>query len=816
MGQQNTADNNIPAADEASRNGGGATPPLPVVMPSGVYNAAPQAQASSTILNGLNGLFAETPMAPGSTPAGMPPTGGRPGVAPTPGHGPSSAADHHHHAAADGLIHILTRQWPVLVTVTAVMLLLAVAYLLVAPKTYSASAKLRVSPMDPKSMVGAGGANGDVPEDYLDTECVVIKSEAVLALALDKVARTRTLMASARPLEVMQSGVDATVAKKGKAIEVSFESRYPRDAEQIVGAVVEAYTKYNADYWNHLADSFRSGLETGSTTQQEKLREDMDRMRLIQQTSGSAMDADANNSPTHQAVLSLRDAKNKADQDAIAARTTYQEAVQSIIGDPAKVAAVDQAIKSSPFVASPETQLKTAQAELQVQQARLTDALNQYMPGHPVVQTIRNRITQLTIDSVVAAKQWQSIAELHQQALARSLADAQRVELEAVQNQVDYARLKSEVDRINAEENAVDTRIHSLDASKSAGAVNISILDRPHVDWVNVRPGKTKTLAVATLVGLLLGAGLGCLRDWSDDRFRNLPAVRAAAGAPVLGAIPSIPSSTAATAADRAQVVHFDPFGDASESYRTLRTALQFGLPPRTKTLLITSPTAGDGKSTLVSNLAIALAQANKRVLVIDADLRAPVQHRLFGLSDRTGLASVLDGSDTLDGAIRRTGIEGLDVLPAGPIPSNPAELLNTPDFGDYLNDLADRYDLVLIDSPPVTAVTDARILAASADASMLVVRLGSSTRRQTEAARDGLRGVGARLIGVAVNGVGRRGSLASATGYYARPEMVPIKTPVNLSVAAPPPTPEFLAGGRLGHDPLSDAVRTAPPASRR
>ncbi len=158
----------------------------------------------------------------------------------------------------------------------------------------------------------------------------------------------------------------------------------------------------------------------------------------------------------------------------------------------------------------------------------------------------------------------------------------------------------------------------------------------------------------------------------------------------------------------------------------------------------------------------------------------------------------------------------GLDVLPAGPIPPNPAELLNTPAFADHLNDLADRYDLVLIDSPPVTAVTDARILAASADSSLLVVRLGSSTRRQVEAARDGLRGVGARLVGVAVNGVSRRGNLASATGYYARPESLPATAPVNLSVPAPDPAPAVLAGGRLGQDPLGDSIRTGPSHARR
>ena len=788
--QQNTAGNDD--ADDLA--GAGATAPLPVVMPAGVGVAPPA----------TNGAHLEMP------------AGARPGAAPAAGHGPS-AADGHPPTAADGLVHILTRQWPVLATATAVAVLLAVVYLLLAPKTYTASAKLRVSPVDPQVMAGtAAGGGGEVPEDYLDTECVVIKSDAVLALALDKVGRTRTLMAAARPLDALQAGIDATVAKKGKAIEVSFDSRYPRDAEQIVAAVVEAYRTYNANYWAHQADTFRSALQGGSTSQRARLTEDLDRLRIMQETNGSAMDANPENSPAHQAVVSLRDAKYKADQDAINARTVYTEAVQSIAGDPAKVAAVERAVRDAPFMADPESHLKTVQNELQVQQARLTDARNQYMAGHPVVLTIQARINQLTVDAVVAAKQWQDVAELHQQALARSLSDAQRVELEAVQNQVEYARLSGEVSRITAEENAVDTRVRAIESSKGAGAVNISVLDDPHVDWVNVKPGRAKTLAVATLLGLLAGAGLACLRDWSDDRFRTMPAIRAAAGAPVLGAIPAIPSSVAASAADRGQVVHFDPFGDASESYRTLRTALQFGLPPRTKTLLVTSPMAGDGKSTLVSNLAIALAQANKRVLVVDADLRAPVQHRLFGLSDRTGLASVLDGSDTLDGAVRHTGIEGLDVLPAGPIPSNPAELLNTPDFADHLNDLADRYDLVLIDSPPVTAVTDARILAASADASLLVVRLGSSTRRQTEAARDGLRGVGARLIGVAVNGVSRRGSLASATGYYARPEMAPAKTPVNLSVAAPPHTPEFLAGGRLGHDPLSDAVRTAPPASRR
>ncbi len=177
----------------------------------------------------------------------------------------------------------------------------------------------------------------------------------------------------------------------------------------------------------------------------------------------------------------------------------------------------------------------------------------------------------------------------------------------------------------------------------------------------------------------------------------------------------------------------------------------------------------GDGKSTFVSNLAIAIAQTGKRVLIVDADFRAPMQHRLFGLKDRAGMATVLGGEDRLDQVIQHTEIEGLDVLPCGPIPNSPAEMLNDPSFADKLNDLADMYDLVLLDSPPVTAVTDARIIAACADVTILVIRPTASTRKQAIEARDGLRSVGARLLGVAVNGVHSGGQFGGPTGYYAR-----------------------------------------------
>ena len=708
----------------------------------------------------------------------------------------------------DGLAQILARQWPVVATAAALAVLVAVVYLIAAPRTYTASAKLRVTPVNPQALTGDGGRGGDQqPEDYLDTECVVIKSDAVLAIALDAVRDARTFRGAARPIDVLRAGIDATVAKRGKVIEVTFPSRYPDDASRIVGAVVDAYRAYNANYWRDQSKTMLAALETGLTGQGTRIAELEARQQAIMEATGSALSADPDHSPAHLQVQSLREAKNRLELDAIAARTAYQEAAKSINGNPAQVAAVEQRLRLPMFSADPQAALRKVQDELQVQQARLTDARTQFLSNHPVIRQLQAHVDQLTVEAVVTAKQWQESAEGNLRAIARSLADAQRTELEAVQTQLEYTRIQSQIAALRTQQNTVTKHMEDTELASRAGAVNVSVLSDALADTQHPAPRPLKTMAVALVAGLLGGAALGCARDWSDDRFRTLEAIRQAAGAPILGAIPAIPMSVAATAADRGQVVQFDPFGDASESYRTLRTALQFGMPARTKTLLITSPVAGDGKSTLVSNLAIALAQANRRVLVVDADLRAPVQHRLFGLDDHIGLAGVLDGSESLDEAIQRTSVERLDVLPAGPIPSNPAEMINAPSFNDYLNDLADRYDLVLIDSPPVTAVTDARIVAAHADASLLVVRLGASTRRQTEAARDALRGVGARLIGVAVNGVGRRGSLASATGYYGRSDPPAAALPEASAHLAMIPGPQ---------DPLSAAVRSAPPAARR
>jgi capsular exopolysaccharide synthesis family protein len=235
-----------------------------------------------------------------------------------------------------------------------------------------------------------------------------------------------------------------------------------------------------------------------------------------------------------------------------------------------------------------------------------------------------------------------------------------------------------------------------------------------------------------------------------DDRFRTVAEMRAATGLPLLGIVPNLGNGSAALLGQQALL---EPLSPAAESCRMIRTAIHYGgAKDGRRTLLITSASSGEGKSTLASNLAITLAQTGRRVLLIDADLRLPIQHKIFGAINSNGLTTLLQGGAPLEEAIEPTEINGLELLPAGPLVRNPAEMLNSPVFSELLDTLYDRYDHVVIDSAPVVGLADSRIIAASCDATLLVLRAGVSTRRNAALARSGLHSVGAQLVGIVVN----------------------------------------------------------------
>jgi len=212
-----------------------------------------------------------------------------------------------------------------------------------------------------------------------------------------------------------------------------------------------------------------------------------------------------------------------------------------------------------------------------------------------------------------------------------------------------------------------------------------------------------------------------------------------------------------------------DPKSPVSEAFRTIRTNIMFSsLDAPLKKLLITSPSPNDGKSTIAANLAIVLAQAGKKVLVIDLDLRKPTVHKKFGVENIKGFTNFLLGDAKLEDIVKTVaGIPNLYILTSGPLPPNPAELLGSQKMKKILEQLKDEYDVVVIDSPPVIPVTDAALLASIVDGVVLVLSQGQTRIDMAQKAVEQLKNVGARILGTVLNNVNTNGGSYYYYYYY-------------------------------------------------
>jgi succinoglycan biosynthesis transport protein ExoP len=415
------------------------------------------------------------------------------------------------------------------------------------------------------------------------------------------------------------------------------------------------------------------------------------------------------------------------------------------------------------------------QREMRDMENKLASMSANYLPGMPEFTLAQSTLKKLNeemasedkglVDAYVADLETQYESAKQRQDELQSAYDKQKVDVMNLNTKAaEFAIINSELDGLESYETEIAKRVHDLGVVEDANIPTVNLVEEAKAEEApQVEPDIPTTIFEALVLGIVVGCLLAFLRDWLDQRLRSADEIKQVMQIPILGVVPHIVG--ARTPSQRGMQLHLDPMSDVAEAYRTIRTGVYFGTPGgAAKTILVTSPAPGDGKTTLASNLAVAMAQAGNRIILVDADFRKPMQHKIFQLTKGIGISSVLAGNLTLEEAIQETVVPNLSVLPCGPIPANPSEILNSQSFADVLDHLVEAYDHVIIDSPPVLPVTDARILAAGADATILAVRAEKSTRKASVYARDTLAAVGARLLGVVVNDVPRRKGIY---GYY-------------------------------------------------
>ena len=624
-------------------------------------------------------------------------------------------------------------------------------------------------------------------ERYLQTQAGLLQSRPIVAAAIQSLEqqRLRTLRGTDITPAFVARNIRVEVGKRDDIISISFDSPYPVEAAQIVNGVVEAYM------------TSRSRQEQRNAAQVlEILQKDLNRIEGERAQRQVALeDFQTNHMPlalgseTGGAVVQryLEDLQTEL----ASARTAAMEAES--FRDAAKILAEDvdalrQYIQVKGGVRgylSSTTERSPLEARLMALDLQVQELSDKLTLDHPTVSALESQRAAIQaklremddrfVSAVLAAADQQcSETQDHEQRLTARF-EAQRDQVVVLSAEVaQYQRLRSEVDRRTEYAQTLERQVGEIAriVNEDVGQLRMAILEPALPAEGPSSPQKGKIMAIALVLGLLCGGGLAVARDWLDQTLRSTEEISALLGLRVLGAVPAM--SHRRTVQERGRRVLLQPDSHEAEAFRTVRTAVFFSAPKgQVKTMLVTSPMAGDGKSTLVSNLAIAMARAGQKTLILDADFRKPTQYSIFELDHHERcLSNVFAGTMKLGAAIQPAGLKGLDLLTCGRGISNPAEVLNSDRFPLLLKRLSEAYDRILVDAPPVTIVADAQILGALCDVTLLVLKADKSTRRGAQRAIEALQSVGARVLGVVVNDIPKSGDrygyhYGRYRGYY-------------------------------------------------
>lgn len=686
------------------------------------------------------------------------------------------------------------KHWSVAV-MSAVLVMLGVAiYTLAQTKIYRASATIEVDPSAPKplgkdvqTVVDMGAGDYLANHEYLETQYKIIQSKRV-AMAVVKqleLSRDRSFIDNVPPraslsgppasddraTELLQQRLVVEPVKDSRLAFVRYEDASPERAQRILSAVLDTYIAQNLDDTlasvNSAVDWLRSQLD--------RLKGDLESSEMAlqqfkEQKNILALEVDDQSNILREELRQLSSELTvvRGRREQLAAKRSELQNVPD--DDPRSLGASE--LLSSPLL---QTLRQRYEEAVRGRDELLGQGKGESHPdvrrAEAAVQDARAAVLAEVRNVRVSADRELAATQKEEAGLNGLLTDAQRRAVEVNLLQIQYSRLRRERENNEKLYTLVLERTTETDLQRLLRVNNLRVVDAPDLARKPVRPRIALMVFLALAAGIAAGLGVAVSLVALDRTIKTPENVEDELGITCLGLLPILDMSKGGRGYGygrrrrRAQpkpldivpelVVHEVPMSNVAEAARAIRTNLMFmSADNPIRTLLVTSANPAEGKTTVACCIAIAIAHAGHRTLLVDCDLRRPRIHRIFGKPSDTGLTTALLDASALDRAILPTEVANLFVLPAGPIPPNPADLMHSERFRALIRDLRGRFDRVVFDSSPVAPVTDATILSAYVDATMLVVR-AFATRK--EAARHALRAIldiGSKTAGVVLNAV--------------------------------------------------------------
>jgi capsular exopolysaccharide synthesis family protein len=552
---------------------------------------------------------------------------------------------------------------------------------------------------------------------------------------------------SARISEFL-GGLSILPDSKSRLVEIRYTSTDPVFAAAVANAVTAAYIQQNLEFKLNTSKEAGDFLSDRLAEQRKAVDASERALQEFKEKNGAVAIAEGTSTIAVQRLTDLNGALIKARTERIHKEALYNQLTSM---QAAGTIETFPAVLANEYIQG----LKTNLAQMQREQAQLAE---RYLDGHPEMTKIRSAVqtasAKLTteIGKVVQGVNSEYRAALAQEQSLQGAMNAQRNEAIG-QNKMDiaYAVLKREADSNREIYESLMQQTKETGISGERRATNVRVIDPAEVPRGPISPNVRADMTFAFVAGLVLAIGLAFGFEYLDNRIKTPQELKANLNVPFLGMVPSLPADKRASnpLLDNGVPPNF------AEAFKSIRTNVLFSTAEEgMRSLVVTSAGPGEGKSLVASNLSLALAQAGQRVLLIDADMRRPRVHEIFGGQQEPGLSNVLSGNAKTSDAIRKSSTPGLWVLPSGHIPPNPAELLGSKRYTDFVASLGIHFDWVVLDTPPVMVVADSSIVANQASGVVFVVRADHTNRHAVRAAAEQLEAANAHLLGSVLNGV--------------------------------------------------------------
>ena len=394
---------------------------------------------------------------------------------------------------------------------------------------------------------------------------------------------------------------------------------------------------------------------------------------------------------------------------------------------------------------------------------RMSELSKKYGRNHPKMVAIGSELAELKKRKGIEArrvvnslKNKYKLALAREESLKKALARQKAESLSLNKKAVQFGVLQREAESSRHMYEMLIKRFKETSLTEEMKTGNIRIIDIAETPQYPVKPNKKRNLLLAVIMGLAMGFGLALFLEYLDNTVKLPEEIKEDLNIPYLGAVPAFSQNETPHHMSPDLVTIHSPKSSASESYRGIRTGILFSSADTApQVIMMTSVSPLEGKTTSAVNLSVTLAKAESRVLLMDADMRRPRIHKIFEVDRKIGLSGVLVGTETLKDAIVSSSVDGLDILPVGHIPPNPSEIIGSQKMGQLLNALRKKYSRIIIDSPPMLAVTDAVVLSQMVDSVILVIRSGETPRPAIQNSLAQLKTVNAKILGAMLNAVG-------------------------------------------------------------